>query len=92
MVKESLNDSYCDVSGRAGDLSLLGEHDSLHWNNSTHNLRTGEMGGMKVFAAKGAFYAGGSGTVSLGLTVPQMYQTGRRYYKRSATAWHDLCT
>lgn len=26
MVKESLNDSYCDVSGRGGDLSLLGEH------------------------------------------------------------------
>ena len=25
MVKESLNDNYCDVSGRGGDLSLIGE-------------------------------------------------------------------
>jgi hypothetical protein len=25
MVKESLNDSYCDISGNVGDLSLLGE-------------------------------------------------------------------
>lgn len=24
MIKESLNDSYCDVSGRGGDLTLLG--------------------------------------------------------------------
>ena len=28
MVKESLNDGYCDISGNIGDLSLLGKLDT----------------------------------------------------------------
>lgn len=30
MVKESLNDGYCDISGTLGDLNLLGEFAALH--------------------------------------------------------------
>lgn len=29
IVKESLNDGYCDISGNLGDLTLLGELDIL---------------------------------------------------------------
>ena len=29
MVKETLNDGYCDISGNLGDFMLLGELDTL---------------------------------------------------------------
>lgn len=38
MVKESLNEGYCDVSGHPTDMTLVGE-----------------MGGIKVFVAKGNY-------------------------------------
>ena len=30
MVKETLNDGYCDISGNLGDLTLLGESGTLY--------------------------------------------------------------
>ena len=53
MVKESLNDSYCDISGNVGDLSLLGELDRLLVILTTNNCVQGEMGGIKLYFSKG---------------------------------------
>src|ERR1700730_4375860 len=56
MVRESLDEGYCDVSGRTGDLDFVGMCSTL----SCDFLRllisaksTGSMGGIKVFATQG---------------------------------------
>ena len=36
IVKETLNDGYCDISGNLGDLTLVGESGSLY-GHSGHN-------------------------------------------------------
>lgn len=56
MVKESLDEGYCDVSGRAGDLDLVGTCSALVLRSSLSLINaksTGSMGGVKVFAAQG---------------------------------------
>jgi hypothetical protein len=57
MVKESLDEGYCDVSGRAGDLDFVGMCSTLLYDffESLQPLNTGSMGGVKVFAAEGTF-------------------------------------
>lgn len=40
MIKESLNEGYCDISGHPTDMTMVGE-----------------MGGIKLYVAKGAFLA-----------------------------------
>jgi len=43
MVKESLNDSYCDISGNVGDLSLLGEMGGIRLYFSKDVLNPAEL-------------------------------------------------
>ena len=53
MVKETLNDSYCDISGNVGDLSVQGELEKLLVTSTANNCVQGEMGGIKLYFAKG---------------------------------------
>lgn len=53
MVKESLNDSYCDISGNVGDLSLLGELCRLSVTLTANNCVQGEMGAIRLYFSKG---------------------------------------
>lgn len=56
MVKESLDEGYCDVSGRAGELNLIGMClIPLCETFPDYHLRNfaGSMGGVKVYAAQG---------------------------------------
>ena len=54
MVKESLNDGYCDISGNLGDLTRLGESGtSFQSIRSQTVLVQGEMGGVTLFCSKG---------------------------------------
>jgi hypothetical protein len=50
-VKESLNEGYCDISGRAGDLDLIGQFCLLSFFGINSIL--GIMGEVKVFASRG---------------------------------------
>lgn len=54
MVKESLNEGYCDISGHPTDMTLVGEYLVIVTSQVTKlTHRLGEMGGIKVFVAKG---------------------------------------
>lgn len=52
MVKESLDEGYCDISGRAGDLDLIGMLDKQS-SLRCANCPVGEMGNIKIFASQG---------------------------------------
>lgn len=52
IVKESLNDGYCDVSGQK-DLTLAGSCISSQLSAITQSYVPGDMGGVKVFVARG---------------------------------------
>jgi hypothetical protein len=55
MVKESLDEGYCDVTGRTGDLDLIGmcSTSSYIFLPPYNEESTGSMGGIKVFAGPG---------------------------------------
>lgn len=56
MVKESLDEGYCDISGHAVDLDLVGKKPSLELDlkrTAKWFVCSGEMGGVKIFLAKG---------------------------------------
>jgi hypothetical protein len=60
MVKESLEEGYCDVTGRTGDLDHVGKCSTLSYDcfKSPYNVKsTGSMGGIKVFAGPGERYS-----------------------------------
>jgi hypothetical protein len=59
MVKESLDEGYCDVSGRAGDLDLIGMCSVLSCDLLCLLINTkpaGSMGGVKVYATQGGVF------------------------------------
>lgn len=53
MVKESLNDGYCDISGNTGDLTLLGELYTVSATSTANNCVQGEMGNLRLYFSKG---------------------------------------
>ena len=56
IVKESLNDSYCDITGSAVDMVLAGMFASVYIvRYGTQWEYLGDMGGFKVFMARGMF-------------------------------------
>ena len=56
-VKETLNDGYCDISGRKGDLHNIGEGRCIL---SLSSLRVtiilGQMGAVKVYLSEGTVH------------------------------------
>jgi hypothetical protein len=62
IVKESLDEGYCDVSGRAGDLDCVGTCSRLLYDYLVRLrlLNTGSMGGVKVFATEGTISSSAS--------------------------------
>ena len=60
MVKESLDEGYCDVTGKTGDLDHVGKCSTLPSNffKIPYDVKsTGSMGGIKVFAGPGKRYS-----------------------------------
>jgi hypothetical protein len=59
IVKESLDEGYCDVSGRAGDLDFVGMCFSVLCDSLVRlqPSNIGSMGGVKVFAAEGTIFS-----------------------------------
>ena len=53
MVKESLDEGYCDVSGRAGELNLVGMCAVPLCETILVYHLAGSMGGVRVYAAQG---------------------------------------
>ena len=53
MVKETLNDGYCDISGSIGDLTRQGESGALYATPITANGVQGEMGNVRLYFSKG---------------------------------------
>jgi hypothetical protein len=53
-VRESLNEGYCDISGRVGDLTLIGRIYDFHI-SLVLTYRIGTMGKVKVFAPGGQY-------------------------------------
>jgi hypothetical protein len=53
VVKESLDEGYCDISGRVGDLDFVGVSLSPcpTWQALTHTL--GDMGSVKIYVSRG---------------------------------------
>ena len=56
MVKESLDEGYCDISGRVGDLDLVGTScfSSPDFHVLTHT--SGEMGDVKIYVSRGGIH------------------------------------
>jgi hypothetical protein len=53
-VRETLDEGYCDVSGRAGELNFVGMCPVPHMRPPVYPWNfAGSMGGVKVFAAQG---------------------------------------
>ena len=53
VIKESLNDGYCDVSGQGGDLTLAGERNLSCDPNTFDHAGVGEMGRIRFYVSKG---------------------------------------
>lgn len=54
IVKESLDDGYCDISGNLGDITCVGELNTLHQPLVFANDDfQGDMGKVRFFCSKG---------------------------------------
>jgi hypothetical protein len=89
-VRESLNEGYCDISGRVGDLIMIG---SCFLCGPLANPESfiGKMGDVKIYTSRGNYWQ----RLVLGwlfIVWLQMYLKGHQFYQQNTIRWRDSST